>query len=97
MAKKKKADTGPSSAAAPGTGDVAAAPVDGEAAVVDAAFAAGNYQVVRKLATSASSPAAREKAQRLMPKMNVEPQQAMMAAVAIVVLLTVAALVLVRS
>jgi predicted secreted protein len=106
MAKKKKSadaaegSKGPTSSAAPATSAApasAAIPGDTEAAVVDAAFAAGNYQVVRSLARTATSPAAREKAQRLMSKMNIEPQQAMMAGVALLVLLVVAALVLVRA
>jgi hypothetical protein len=44
--------------------------VDPEVSRVERAFAAGNFSLVRTLAATPSSPAAKEAAERLMPKMS---------------------------
>jgi len=96
MAKKKSAEASePSTSAAPPAAVTSTTPAEPEVARVDAAFAAGNYSMVRAIAASAtSSPPARERAQALMPKIVVEQAQALPAVAAILVLCIVAALVL---
>ncbi len=75
----------------------AAAPVDKDTALVEAAFAAGNFSMVRALAKTSTSPPAKELAARLMPRVVVERDQVLAGVVAIVVVAIVAALVLVRG
>jgi hypothetical protein len=76
----------------------AAAPaVDKDTALVEAAFAAGNFSMVRALAKTSTSPPAKELAARLMPRVVVERDQVLAGVVAIIVVAIVAALVLVRG
>jgi hypothetical protein len=75
----------------------AAAPADKDTALVEAAFAAGNFSMVRALAKTSTSPPARELAARLMPRVAVERDQVLAGVVAIIVVAIVAALVLVRG
>ena len=64
MAKKPAKDTAPATSG----------PVDSDMAIVEAAFASGNYAMVRSQAKNAASPPARELAQRLMPRIVVDPE-----------------------
>jgi hypothetical protein len=75
----------------------AAAPVDREVALVEAAFAAGNNSAVRRFAEMSSSPPAKELAQRLLTKVLVEREQVLAGIVAIIVVSIAAALTLVRG
>lgn len=75
----------------------AAAPVDREVALVEAAFAAGNNSAVRRFALTSTSPPAKELAGRLMAKVVVEREQVLAGVVAIIVVSIVAALTLVRG
>jgi len=91
MAKKPAKDAAAEGAAA------AAPAVDRDTAMVEAAFAAGNFSMVRSLAKTSTSPPAKELAARLMPRVVVERDQALAGLVAIIVVAIVAALVLVRG
>jgi hypothetical protein len=87
MAKKPATDTA----------TAIAAPVDTELAIVEAAFASGNYAMVRSQAKNAASPPARELAQRLLPRIVVDRDQVLAGVVAIIVVAMAAALSLVRG
>ena len=91
MAKKPAADT------AADTATAIAAPVDTELALVEAAFATGNYAMVRSQAKNAASPPARERAQRFLPRIVVDRDQVLAGVVAIIVVAMAAALSLVRG
>jgi P pilus assembly chaperone PapD len=86
MSSKKKNDT-----------PEAASTVDPDVVMVEAAFAAGNNSAVRALATSSTSPPARELAQRLMAKVVVEKEQVLAGVVGLIVVSIAAALTLVRG
>ena len=75
----------------------ASGPVDTDMAIVEAAFASGNYAMVRSQAKNAASPPARELAQRLMPRIVVDRDQVLAGVVAIIVVAMAAALSLVRG
>lgn len=71
--------------------------VDPEVSRVERAFAAGNFSLVRALASSSSSPAAKEAAERLVPKMSVQREQALVGVAGLLVITIAAALSLVAG
>lgn len=89
MSTKKKSETAEAA--------TAAAPVDRDVALVEAAFAAGNNSAVRHLAATSTSPPAKELALRLMDKIVVEREQVLAGVVAIIIVSIAAALTLVRG
>ena len=71
--------------------------VDSEVNRVERAFAAGNFSLVRSLAATSSSPAAKEAAERLLPKMSVQREQALVGVAGLLVITIAAALSLVAG
>ncbi|HEY1100537.1 MAG TPA: hypothetical protein VGF99_16470 [Myxococcota bacterium] len=80
--------------------EAAVAPVvaaDPELATVERAWKLGNMSMVRTLAASATSPAAKEAAQRLLPQFVVEKETALVGLAGLAVILVAAALSLVAG
>ena len=96
MAKKKKqqqSETPSTSAAAPSS----AAPVataDPESAQLEQAYALGNFSRVRELAATASSAEAKSLVERLMVRVVVEREQAIVGLIGLLVVLVACALTL---
>jgi hypothetical protein len=71
--------------------------VDPEVSRVERAFAAGNFALVRSFAATSSSPGAKEAAERLVPKMSVQREQALVGVAGLLVISVAAALTLVSG
>ncbi|MDP2344874.1 MAG: hypothetical protein Q8O67_28270 [Deltaproteobacteria bacterium] len=97
MAKKKKqqpSETSSSSSSAAVPSASAVAPADAQVAQLESAYALGNFSRVRELAAAATSPEAKSAVDRIMVRVVVEKEQAIVGIIGLLVVLVACALTL---